>query len=89
MAGFYQALDYLNGHRDEEATIRLPYWKKGMGIRLRKIQDNDSNRIAEQPTQDYLTVGPRFGDIAWFPTQDDLRSNDWQLCDASCTVVAE
>ena len=89
MTGFDQALDYLKGHRDEEATIRLHYWKKGFGIRLRKIQDNDSTRIAEQPTQDYLTVGPQFGNIAWFPTQDDLRSNDWQLCDASCTVIAE
>ena len=87
MTGFDQALDYLKGHRGGEATIRLPHWKKGMGIRFRKIQDNDSIRVAKQPIQDYLTVGPRLGNIAWFPTQDNLRSNDWQLCDATGKVI--
>lgn len=83
MAGFDQALRYLKDHRDEVVTIRLPHWKQDVGIMLRKAQDNQATREAGQPTHDYLTAASQYGYIPWNPTQIELLSEDWQLCDAT------
>ena len=89
MAGFDQALKYLKDHSDEQVSVRLPHWKQDVDIRLHTAQDDREARAAGQPTHDYLTAASRYGFIPWIPTQIELLSDDWQLCDASCTVVAE
>lgn len=87
MAGFDQALKYLKDHCDEVVTIRLPHWKQDVGIMLRKAQDDYDTRAAGQPTHDYLTAASRYGYIPWNPTQIELLSDDWQLCDATGTPI--
>ncbi len=69
--------------------IRLPHWKQDVGIRLRKAQDDYETRAAGQPTHDYLTAASRHGYIPWTPTQIELLSDDWQLCDITGKVIAE
>ena len=89
MAGFDQALKYLKDHRDESVSIRLPHWKQDVDIRLRTAPDDPETRNAGQPTHDYLTAASRYGYIPWNPTQIELLSDDWQLCDATGKVIAE
>ena len=89
MAGFGQALKYLKDHRDEQVSIRLPHWKQDVDIRLHTAQDDRETRAAGQPTHDYLTAASRYGYIPWIPTQIELLSDDWQLCDATGKVIAE
>ena len=87
MAGFDQALKYLKDHRGEPVSIRLPQWKQDVDIRLRTAQDDRKTRAAGQPTHDYLTAASRYGFIPWSPTQIELLSDDWQLCDATGEVT--
>ena len=89
MAGFDQALKYLKDHRDEVVTVRLPHWKQDVGIMLRKAQDDYETMAAGQPTHDYLTAASRHGYIPWIPTQIELLSDNWQLCDATGKAIAE
>lgn len=81
MAGFDQALKYLKGHRNEAVAIRLPFWKPDVGIKLTAANDGPETRAAGQPTHDYLTASSRYGYVPWIPTQVELLSDDWQLCD--------
>ena len=87
MAGFDQALKYLKDNCDEVVTIRLPHWKQDVAIMLRKAQDDYDTRAAGQPTHDYLIAASRHGYIPWIPTQIELLSEDWQLCDATGTPI--
>lgn len=87
MAGFDQALKYLKDHREEQVSIRLPHWKQDVDIRLHTAQDDRETRAAGQPTHDYLTAASRHGFIPWIPTQIELLSDDWQLCDATGKVI--
>ena len=89
MAGFDQALKYLKDHRNEQVSVRLPHWSQDVDIRLRTAQDDRQTRDAGQPTHDYLTVASRYGYIPWIPTQIELLSDDWQLCDITGKVIAE
>ena len=89
MAGFDQALKYLKDHREEPVSIRLPHWKQDVDIRLHTAQDDRETRAAGQPTHDYLTAASRYGFIPWIPTQIELLSDDWQLCDATGKVIAD
>lgn len=54
---------------------------------LRKAQDDYETRAAGQPTHDYLTAASRHGYIPWIPTQVELLSDDWQLCNATGEVT--
>ncbi len=83
MAGFDKALKHLKDNRDKAAAIRLPKWKPDVAIMLRKAQDDYPTRASGQPTRDYLTAASRHGFIPWIPTQIELLSDDWQLCDAT------
>lgn len=89
MAGFDQALKYLKDHRDESVSVCLPYWSQDVDIRLCTAQDDREIRDAGQPTHDYLTAASRYGFIPWIPTQIELLSDDWQLCDATGRVIAD
>ena len=89
MAGFDQALKYLKDHRGEQVSVRLPHWSQDVDIRLRTAQDARQTRDAGQPTHDYLTAASRDGFIPWIPTQIELLSDDWQLCDITGRVIAE
>lgn len=89
MAGFDQALKYLKEHRDESVSVRLSHWTQDVDIRLRKAQDDMRTRAAGQPTHDYLTAASRYGFIPWIPTQIELLSDDWQLCDITGRVIAD
>lgn len=83
MAGFDKALRHLKDHRGEAVTIRLPHWKPDVGIKLTAAHDGPDTRAAGQPTHDYLTASSRYGCIPWIPTQIELLSDDWQLCDTA------
>ena len=87
MAGFDQALKYPKERRDTSVSVRLPHWTQDVDIRLRKAQDDRNTRGAGQPTHDYLTAASRYGFIPWNPTQVELLSDDWQLCDATGKVI--
>lgn len=89
MAGFDKALKYLKDHRNEQVSVRLPRWSQDVDIRLRKSQDDRETRDAGQPTHDYLTAASRYGYIPWIPTQIELLSDDWQLCDITGRVIAD
>lgn len=83
MAGFDQALKYLKDHREELVSVRLPHWKQDVSIRLCRAKDDRKTRAGGRPTHDYLTAASRYGYIPWTPTQVELLSDDWQLCDAA------
>lgn len=87
MAGFDQALRHLKDHGDEPVTVRLPHWKPDVGIRLRTAHDDPETREAGQPTHNYLAASSRYGLIPWIPTQIELLSDDWRLCDAEGVPV--
>ena len=89
MAGFDQALKYLKDHRNEQVSVRLPRWSQDVDIRLYTARDDRQTRDAGQPTHDYLTAASRYGHIPWIPTQIELLSDDWQLCDGTGKVIAE